>query len=156
MAYRPYESGEMSAREPEGGLASPGARLAALIIDALIYIAAAVASIVIGFVLNAVVGLTGTVAMILIVSTGVFVVQMYLLGSRGQTLGKMAMDIRIVDAQTGEHPGWARILLLRTLVHGIIVSIPFAGFVYLIVDTLFVFRADRRTIHDLIAGTRVD
>ena len=94
----------------------------------------------------------------------IFIVQMVLLATRGQTIGKIIMKIRIVDAQTGAHPGWARLILLRTLVNGLISGVlnavpvvgPGLGGVYFLVDSLFIFRADHRTIHDLIAGTRVD
>ena len=83
-----------------------------------------------------------------------------MLATRGQTIGKIIMKIRIVDAVTGEHPGWARLILLRTIVNSVIIGIlnilPGAGVLYFIVDSLFIFRADHRTIHDLIAGTRVD
>ena len=94
----------------------------------------------------------------------VFIVQMVLLGTRGQTIGKIAMKIRIVDAQTGEHPGWARLILLRTIVNSLIIgalnAIPVVGQglggAYFLVDSLFIFREDHRTIHDMIASTRVD
>lgn len=157
MAYRPYEPGEMSEGEPASELASRGARLAAVIIDALFHFTVLAITSIVGigvafFALN-LAGLEGIVMLLalalLIIS---FVVQMVLLGSRGQTIGKIAMKIRIVDSVTGVHPGWARLILLRTIVNGIIGLIPF----YVLVDALFIFRADRRTIHDMIAGTRVD
>ena len=66
------------------------------------------------------------------------------------------MNVRIVDSVTGAHPGWARLILLRVIVQSILTSIPFVGGIYFIVDSLFIFREDRRTIHDMIAGTRVD
>ena len=62
------------------------------------------------------------------------------------------MKVRVVDAQTGNHPGWARLVLLRTIVNSIISGVIF---IYWIVDSLFIFRADHRTIHDLYSGTRV-
>ncbi|MEA2700447.1 MAG: hypothetical protein QOI66_4718, partial [Myxococcales bacterium] len=45
--------------------------------------------------------------------------------------------------------------LLRGVVNGIISAIPYLGGLYALVDALFIFRDDRRCIHDLIAGTRV-
>ena len=46
------------------------------------------------------------------------------------------------------------------LIPSVLNAIPFVGqglsSIYIIIDSLFIFRADRRTIHDFIAGTRVD
>ena len=150
MQYQPDAMGVSTSQ-----LASPWARLAAVIIDVLLY---AVLSIVLFFILEvaskqdpAVTGFT-----IIGANLALFVVQMVLLGARGQTIGKILLRVRIVDAQTGGHPGWARIVLLRTVVNWILSGIPFIGWIYWLVDSLFIFRADHRTIHDMIAGTQVD
>ena len=176
MAYRRYEAGEMSAEEPTSELASPWIRLVAWLIDVLIYFVITMVALIIGFV-TADVGIrdldfdTGfflTIVVIigitLLAFLVVFIVQMVLLATRGQTIGKIIMKIRIVDAQTGAHPVWARLILLRTIVNGLISGalnvIPVVGQglggLYFIIDSLFIFRSDHRTIHDLIAGTRVD
>ena len=52
---------------------------------------------------------------------------------------------------TGENGGFVRNVLLRLIANGMIGSIPFYG----LVDILFIFRSDRRCIHDLIARTQV-
>lgn len=41
------------------------------------------------------------------------------------------------------------------MVPAVISAIPLAGAAFGLVDILFIFRADRRCIHDLIAGTHV-
>ena len=155
MQYRPNEQNPQTVDAPEVELASPWARLAAVIIDVLLYV---VLSGVLFFILEvsskqdpAVTGFTIIGANIVL-----FVVQMVLLGMRGQTIGKMLLRVRVVDAQTGQHPGWARIVLLRTVVNWVLVGIPFVGWIYWLVDSLFIFRADHRTIHDMIGSTRVD
>ena len=156
MAYRPNDSGGMPAEEPASDLASPWVRLAAVIIDGLIVLGLFIIVFLAGVVSF---GLEGGLLGLLVlipVYLAVLIVQMILLAMRGQTIGKIILRIRIVDSVTGAHPGWARLILLRTLVHSIIGSIPFIGFIYALVDALFIFRADHRTIHDLIAGTRVD
>ena len=177
MAYRPYESGEMTEGEPASELASPWIRLVAWLIDALIYFLVTMVAVMIGV---AIAGLGFSdlvdfadgffraivlvIVLTLLAFLVIFIVQMVLLATRGQTIGKIIMKIRIVDAQTGEHPGWARLILLRTIVNGLISGVLNAipvvgqglGSLYFIIDSLFIFRADRRTIHDLIAGTRVD
>ena len=161
----------MPAEEPATELASPWARLAAWIIDALIYFVVIIVAVLIGFAVASVIlsdigdsfNLAGVAVMVVLSVLAlliVFIIQMVLLATRGQTIGKIIMKIRIVEAQTGAHPGWARLILLRTIVNGIIISVlnilPGAGGAYFLVDSLFIFREDHRTIHDLFAGTRVD
>ena len=80
--------------------------------------------------------------------------QIYLLATRGQTLGKRWVKIRIVKLD-GSNPGFVGAVLLRAGVNGIISGIPYLGGLYALIDVLFIFRDDRRCIHDLIAGTRV-
>jgi uncharacterized RDD family membrane protein YckC len=82
-------------------------------------------------------------------------VQIYLVSTRGQTLGKRFLGIRIVRASDGSNPGFARAWLLRALVPGIIGVLPTIGSVFTIVNYGFIFRADRRCLHDLLADTRV-
>ena len=161
MAYRPYETDEMSDDAQATELASPWARLAAILIDALFYlIVLAVAAIVVFGVIFFVLEIAGleTIGLLLVLALLIisFILQMTLLATRGQTIGKIAMKVRIVDSVTGMHPGWARLVLLRTIVNGILTGIPFIGGIYWLVDSLFIFRADHRTIHDMIADTRVD
>jgi uncharacterized RDD family membrane protein YckC len=82
------------------------------------------------------------------------IANLYFLTTRGQTLGKMVCKIRIVDL-AGQNPGFVKAFLLRSLVPGIIGAVPFLGPFFSLADPLFIFREDRRCIHDLIAGTRV-
>lgn len=77
--------------------------------------------------------------------------QIYLLSTLGQTIGKKLMNIRIVKCDSGGNGGFLPNVLLRTIVNGILAFIP----LYALVDVLFIFREDRRCIHDMIAGTRV-
>lgn len=92
---------------------------------------------------------------------------MGLLISRGQTIGKYVRAIRIVDAKTGESLEWATIIFLRPLpflilyIFFILASIsgqPQYSLIPLslvLVDILFIFRKDRRCLHDLIARSKV-
>jgi len=77
--------------------------------------------------------------------------QIFLLTTRGQTIGKQTMRIKIVVADDGENGGFVKNVLLREILNSLIGLLPF----YSIVDVLFIFRGDQRCIHDLIAGTRV-
>ena len=77
----------------------------------------------------------------------------------GQTVGKMAVEIRVVScAPTPTTPGWLvdggsltlGCAILRQL--GMVISSMTLCIGYLMVAV----RADRRALHDLIAGTRVE
>lgn len=81
-------------------------------------------------------------------------VQGYFLATRAQTLGKMALGIKIVTLD-GENADLKRILLLRVLPVTLVSVVPGIGSVLSTLDALFIFRADQRCIHDHIAGTRV-
>jgi uncharacterized RDD family membrane protein YckC len=82
-------------------------------------------------------------------------VQIYLLATRSQTIGKYVMKTQIIDINTGQPAGLLNTLVLRIIVNGIIGAIPCVGAIYAIVDICFIFREDRRCIHDLIASTVV-
>ena len=81
----------------------------------------------------------------------IVIVQMVLLTRDGQSLGKKALNIRIVVQRTGENGGFVPNVLLRMILNGMLGFIPFYG----VIDIVFIFRKDRRCIHDLIAGTVV-
>ncbi len=66
---------------------------------------------------------------------------------KGQTVGKMAMGIKVVNMD-GSQPSWGP-AILRFL--GYLVS----NFICYIGYLIAAFRADKRALHDLIAGTRV-
>lgn len=95
------------------------------------------------------------IALILIGGLITLVVQIYLLATRSQTLGKYIMKTQIVDFETGQPADFVKAAVLRILVNSIIASIPCAGAIYSLVDIFFIFRDDRRCIHDLLAGTTV-
>ena len=80
------------------------------------------------------------------------VYQLRLLATEGQTLGKRFLKLRIVDADTGTNPGFWRAVGIRSFANALI-----GGFVplYGLVDALFIFRTDRKCIHDHLAKTVV-
>ncbi len=82
-------------------------------------------------------------------------IQIYLLTTRGQTVGKKLLAIKIVNFEDETAPGFVKAFLLRSFVNGLIGSIPLVGAVYSLVDICFIFRGDRRCLHDLLAGTKV-
>ncbi|MBI2385787.1 MAG: RDD family protein [Elusimicrobia bacterium] len=86
-----------------------------------------------------------------VASLALLVTQLVLVSKHGQTLGKRFLGIRIVMKDTLENGGFVVNVLKRGLLNGLLSLIP--G--YFLVDSLFIFREDRRCIHDLIAGTCV-
>jgi uncharacterized RDD family membrane protein YckC len=78
----------------------------------------------------------------------------YFWATRGQSIGKMALGIRIVHLD-GQQATLGRIVGLRILPMQLIGWIPFIGGVMSLVDILFIFRANRRCLHDEIARTKV-
>lgn len=82
-------------------------------------------------------------------------IQIYLLVTRGQTIGKKLLDIKIVTYPDEANPGFVKAWLLRSFVNGLIAGVPVLGGIYSLVDICFIFRDDKRCIHDLIAGTQV-
>jgi uncharacterized RDD family membrane protein YckC len=85
----------------------------------------------------------------------VVVVQMTLLSLRGQTLGKMALGLRIVDYEDESNPGFLHAVVLRHIVPFLITFVPLFGALFVFADVLFIFGDERRCLHDLIAGTKV-
>jgi uncharacterized RDD family membrane protein YckC len=85
---------------------------------------------------------------------GFAVVHYYFLNKNGQTIGKAILGIKIVDLENNL-TGAKQLLLKRYLPMSVVSAIPIAGPFLMLVDSLFIFRKNRRCVHDLIAGTRV-
>ncbi len=90
----------------------------------------------------------------------VLLANLYFLTVAGQTLGKRALGIRIVRKATGENGGF----VVNVLRRGVLTCVPFVvlimihpllGWIWVWADILFIFRLDRRCLHDHIAGTLV-
>lgn len=121
-------------------MASRGSRLLAAIVDSLIFAAIYV------------VGLMVSSFEIILLGIVLFgILQIYLLTSDGQTVGKKVMNIKIVMVNGNTNGGFVPNVLMRSILNSLIAMIPF----YSLVDILFIFREDQRCIHDLIAGTKV-
>jgi uncharacterized RDD family membrane protein YckC len=79
----------------------------------------------------------------------------YLLHTCGQTIGKRLAGTRIVSATDGQIPPLGKIFGLRFVPIQLAGLIPGIGVFVAFIDVLFIFRGDRRCLHDFIAGTRV-
>jgi len=78
----------------------------------------------------------------------------YLLSTSGQTIGKRLVGTRIVDMQ-GHLKPLGTVLGIRFAFYAIIPYLPFIGWLLGLANLLFIFRRDKRCIHDLVAGTQV-
>ncbi len=86
---------------------------------------------------------------------GYYFIQAMLLLKTGQTIGKKAVGIRIVDDQTGKKTGLLRSLVLRSLVFVVLTNLLGIGFILYIIDFAFIFTKRNRTLHDRLAKTVV-
>ena len=75
----------------------------------------------------------------------------------GQTPAKLLLKQVVVDAKTGEVFTWSRMALREFAVKGAAGNIAggASNGITFVIDSLFVFREDRRTVHDLIVGSKV-
>jgi uncharacterized RDD family membrane protein YckC len=146
-------------------LAGRGARLAAALLDSVAGLVAIIPGLVLMFAgmpsaraqtledpvgndLNMLLGVTvlGISVLVLIFY------QFRLLAREGQTIGKRLMHIRIVTYEDDSLPGAGRAIWRRAILNGILGNfIP----LYALIDLLFIFGAERRCLHDYIAGTKV-
>lgn len=94
------------------------------------------------------------ILLVVIGGLGGFVVQLYLLINRSQSIGKYFMKLQILDYETDAPAGFVKTFLLRSVVNQLIGNFTCA-LLYFIVDSLFVFNDERRCLHDQIAGTYV-
>ncbi|CAM2011345.1 RDD family protein [Acanthopleuribacter pedis] len=77
----------------------------------------------------------------------------YLLATKGQTIGKHLCDIKVVRAD-GEKASLGA-LFWRHGVVALVVGIPLIGHWLVIIDMLSIFHENQRMLHDHAAGTRV-
>ena len=98
----------------------------------------------------------GQLVMVGLMGAGIFMlIHGYLLAKHGQTVGKHLVGTRIVSVTDGKILPFGRVIALRYLPLWVISQVPILGALFSLADALFVFRDDRRCVHDLIAGTKV-
>jgi uncharacterized RDD family membrane protein YckC len=75
----------------------------------------------------------------------------------GQTPAKRILKQVVVDSNTGEVFSWSRMALREFAVKGAAGNIASGATngITFVIDSLFVFRQDRRAVHDLIVGSKV-
>ena len=86
---------------------------------------------------------------------GVIIYQAVSLSSTGQTVGKRMMKLRVVNFSDASNPGFVKAVVIRWWLPSLIYPIPYLGWAFWFADVLFLFKKDRRCLHDLMAGTKV-
>jgi uncharacterized RDD family membrane protein YckC len=151
----PVVRAEYPSSEGSEALASRGARLAAALIDGLAAVVILLPALAAIFFVGENSSLSGAGLLFAGLSAIGFLVfaiyQMAMLLREGQTLGKKAMNIRIVNYSDGQVPPAGRLLMMRYFVNSLLGNIPLYSFL----DILFIFGSERRCIHDYLAGTKV-
>lgn len=145
--------------DSEKPLASRWARLGASIIDSIIMMLVVVPVMYVtggfdgmlegrepGFVYMFGIGILSLVAYL--------VINYRFLVTNGQTVGKKVLEIKIVDLN-GNLPLFQPQLLIRYAVYLLPGQIPFIGQLFSLINVLFIFSAEKRCIHDLVAKTKV-
>jgi uncharacterized RDD family membrane protein YckC len=148
-------------------LASRGERLAAYMFEVALALPFGLVGGVLGYKLGRAAGAHEPLAPSLIFALGLTalclvtlsIIQMYWLSTRGQTLGKHWMKIRIVRLD-GSQAGFVGAVLLRGFLNlgvylALLLVFPPLGYLYVLADILFVFGPQSRCLHDMIAGTKV-
>jgi uncharacterized RDD family membrane protein YckC len=143
----------------EAELAGRGARFLAAVVDTvlLLLIWGVMAWVTPWNVFSASVATTSAMAQVGLSLLGIalfLAVNGALLARSGQTIGKRAFGLRITRNDRSA-ASFRRLAGLRYGLGGLLSSLPIVGVVYALVDVLFIFRADRRCLHDLIADTIV-
>ncbi len=122
---------------PSGPRANFGQRLAAYLIDAILIGVVVVALYYISTILYLIGGLGAIAYWVVLVGNG-----------RGQTVGMMALNIRVVDTATGGPIGYGRAFLRALMMW--IGSIPlYLGWFWMLWDS------EKQTWHDKVANTFV-
>ena len=157
--YAPPRAPVGDTPENDGELATRGARFAGALIDGL-----AQGVVVLPYLLTTdywdrartgQVGTSDILGMVLVGLIVFLVLNGYLLHKYGQTIGKRVMGTRIVSATDGEIVQLGKVFGLRYAPFQLAAAIPVIGNFIGVVDVLFIFREDRRCLHDLLAGTKV-
>ena len=141
-------------------LAGRGTRLGAAILEGVIIVAIVVPLILIGLVLQPSSLRAGGeppwigILLCVVAGFGWLALNLKFLYDNGQTIAKKILGIKIVR-KDGSRASVKRIVGIRWVVNGLLGAIPLVGPIYGIVDSLFIFNAERRCLHDHLADTIV-
>ena len=145
-----------------GTLATPSERFVGALVDGLIGVGVAIPLWGILYFIGVIgsmqdmarIGIPWTLALMVVNFAIIMAIQLPFLKATGQTVGKKVAKTRIADMQGGK-PSLTDIIFKRYLFTTVIGIIPVAGGFLSLIDALLVFKADRRCLHDMVAGTQV-
>ncbi len=159
--------------KPEGSfiLASRGQRLTAALLDGLISAVLVWGIVIIVYLLSdnsdpivtLFASVTGSIlnhrllwalGSALVYITAMFVINGYLLATKGQTIGKAIVKIRIIRTD-GSKPSLGRLMALRYVPRYAAGALPLVGGLLALIDDLMIFRQSHQCVHDNIADTVV-
>ena len=91
-----------------------------------------------------------------LILTGIYVfLNLYLWNKYGQSIGKRLVGLAIVNQNDDRILSLGRLLLYRYLPFWLLIFVPLLGRIIIMLDIAFIFRPDKRCIHDHLAQTRV-
>lgn len=91
-----------------------------------------------------------------LIGIGVYLaVNGYLMVKSGQTVGKKILSIQVVDYDTKQLLPVSKIIGIRYILTTLITNVPGIGTLFFLVDSCFIFGAEKRCIHDHMAGSTV-
>ena len=131
-------------------LAERGTRLAAAIVDSIVFMGMVYVPLILSFLTHSdvmpAVGLGGA-----LIGFAVWVwLSIRYMRSNGQSIGKKLLSIKVVRSD-GSPVSLGRLIWLRNVVNWLISIIPLYG----IIDSLFIFGDSRQCLHDKLADTIV-
>jgi uncharacterized RDD family membrane protein YckC len=129
-------------------------RWAGAVLDQLLFLGSGIPAAVVALSLDGSSKIYATAAVALVTVLPFAVVQFYLIAKTGQSLGKKICKTRIVRLD-GSPPGFVYGVVIRAWAIWAASAIPGIGSFIGLADAVLVFRADRRCLHDHLAGTRV-
>jgi uncharacterized RDD family membrane protein YckC/phage FluMu protein Com len=154
----PITSADMTAPIMGQTLASRGQRFLGALIDGLLYLPFMVGVLMWAFssgMLRQEFGQIRLEGLMLVAILPLAIFQWYLISNTGQSIGKKAVGTRIVKYADGTNPGFLYGVVMRAWVPALIGMVPCLGGLFGLADALWIFSAERRCLHDLIAQTRV-
>ena len=146
--------GGFSAEDLEARKATRGQRLGAAMLDGVTIAVGGVLAAVGGAAASKGDGGMAAIAIGVLIILGIFVVNCVLLHQNAQTIGKKVLGIKIVRSN-GDRIGLGRIIGMRILPMSLLGAIPYLGGLISLADSLVIFGAERRCLHDMIADTIV-
>lgn len=127
-------------------LASPGKRLLARIVDGLVFVIPA-------FIISVALGGGWIATAVMTVLYGIY--EIFMISNRGQTLGKMALSIKVVDEATGAVPSMEASGMRYGLPGGLSLIPWIGGLLSLVIYLSILWRDRKQGFHDTFAKTLV-